>query len=239
MITIIRLDLGVMWYLDKERETYTEVPIGGEDVFGEEMDTEEMGEIDDEAPFDVSDIKVTKTGKKREIAGYTCEGINVEMAFEAGMDQGTMPEKTNILFWMAPDKKELREMRTVLQRMLESSGEGEQGFPMKGAMAELSETMKDLEGIPLGMDIVVNLPMGSDEGQRAEMKEAMKMMREMMKGEGAEGEAEDEEDAASNTITIKREAISVSVEKLDDSLFETPEGWPKTRIDPTQMKMKP
>jgi hypothetical protein len=59
------------------------------------------------------------------------------------------------------------------------------------------------------------------------MKEAMKMMREMMKGEGEEETAEEDAAADPPTITIKREAISISKEKVDASLFEIPDGYKK------------
>ncbi|MFH1313298.1 MAG: hypothetical protein ABIJ00_08720 [Candidatus Eisenbacteria bacterium] len=215
-ITIMDITKGIVWHLDEEQKTYTEVS------FRSEMG----GDVDEDPDFEIKDTKLTKTGKKREIAGYGCEGVNVEMTMEVGPKGQRMTTTTDILFWMAPEKKELVEMRTMWQRMLESMGTGDESFGFKDAMNDLSKIMEDLKGIPLGMDISMNMPMGEGGSQEAEMNEAMKMMQQYMKGDKAGEEAEDDGGAPSNRITIKREAISVSEEKLDDSLFTT-KGYTK------------
>jgi hypothetical protein len=218
-VTIIRLDKGVVWHLDQDKKTYMEISLSGDEVGG----------TGGEARFEVKDIKVEKTGEKRETAGYKCEGVNVEMTYEASSGAQMMTETTDILFWITPEGKELKEMRTVWERMLERAGSGKEDMPMKHAMRELSKTMEDLEGVPLGMDIVVNLPMAQTGEQEAEMKEAMKMMRQFMKGEEAQEEAEEGEDVPANQMKITRETVSISVEDVDDSLFEIPEGYKQTK----------
>ena len=219
-VTIMDLNTGVVWHLDEETMTYTEISLKSE-LTSAGVDVEEGPQ------FEVKSTKLTKTGKKRDIAGYKCEGVNVEIVAEVGAKDHKMTTTTDILFWLAPDKKELAEMRDVWQRMLESMGSGEQSFGMKEAVGELTEVMEDLDGVPLGMDVSMDMPMGEGGGQNAEMQEAMKMMQEMMKGQGGEEakeaeeveESEEAEEAPANKITVKREAISISNENLDDSLF--------------------
>jgi hypothetical protein len=217
-VTIMDLDKGVVWNLDEEAKTYTEIALKSDSI---------PGGADMESQFDIKSTKLTKTGKKRDIAGYKCDGVNVEIVAEVGPKDQKMTTTTDILFWLAPDKKELHEMRDVWKRMAESMGSGEQSFGMKEAMDELAGVMDELNGVPLGMDISMDMPMGEGGGQQAEMQEAMKQMREMMKGQGEEkseeaGEAEEAgqaEEAPSNKMTVRREAISISDEDLDNSLF--------------------
>jgi hypothetical protein len=215
-VSIMNLNTGVVWHLDEESMTYTEVSVK----------SEMTGDVDQSSEFDIKSTKLTKTGKKRDIAGYKCEGVNVEMVAEMGPKGQTMTTTTDILFWIAPKKKELEEMRDMWQRMLESMGSGEESFGFKDAMDDLAKIMEELDGVPLGMDISMDMPMGGDDAQGAEMQEAMKMMKQYMKGDEAGEAAEDDAGADSNKITIKREAISVSNEKLDDSLFSL-EGYTK------------
>ena len=217
MVMIMRLDKGVMWHLDQDAKTYTEMSLTAEEIG-------EIGEAEEDLHFKVKDVKVTKSGDKKEIAGYKCEGIDIEMTFEVTSDEGVIPEPTEIRFWMASDEKELEEIRKVWERMVESVGGDREGFPMKAAMEELSKTMKDIKGTPLGMDMVLTLAMGGPPGEDEEMEEAMRMMKQFMKDTGAEEEGEG---PPPNQFRITREAVSISQEKLDDSLFEIPEGYKK------------
>jgi hypothetical protein len=214
-VTIMRFDKGVIWNLDQEHKTYTEIA----------LESGITGEADQDVHFKVNETKVTKTDKKRDVAGYKCEGVNVKMTFEVGSEEEKMIETMDILFWLAPEKKELKEMQGVWKRMVETMGGGKQSFGLKDAMDDLSKIMEDLEGVPLAMDMTMNLPMGGSGEEDAEMKEAMKMMQQMMKGEWEEETGEEAEEAPANQIKISRETVSISEEKVDASLFEIPEGY--------------
>lgn len=217
MVTIMRLDKGVVWHLDEKRGTYTEISLKAEGAGGTVEDMH----------FKVKDVKVTKSGEKKEIAGYKCAGIDVVMAFEVTSEEGMVLEPAQIRFWMAPKTKELEEMRNLWEGMVESVRGGRGGLPMRSAMEELAKTLEDLEGVPLGMDMVLTIGMGGPPGEEEEMQEAMKMMRQFMKGGEAEEEDEEGEGPPPNQIRIMREAVSISEEEVDGSLFEIPEGYKK------------
>ena len=61
-------------------------------------------------------------------------------------------------------------------------------------------------------------------GEQAEMKEAMKMMQQMMKGEGKASATRQPADEGGD-LKITRYVTSISRGALSDALFEVPKGY--------------
>jgi hypothetical protein len=211
MVVITRFDEGISWVLDTEARTYSEMSLTYEEMAGE------FGKGDAK----VRDVKVQKTDQQREIAGYKCQGIRVDMVLEVPTGKDKMSHTAQMMFWVALEAKDLQEMDKLWDRMFETFKSSE--VPMKEAMEEMSEKLAQYGRVFLGMDIAMEMPKGEED---AEMEQAMKMMKQYMKDQ----EGEDAEEAGDGRMTITREVTSISKEKLDGALFEIPDGYKKIKV---------
>jgi hypothetical protein len=222
-VTIMRPDKGVIWFVDNEESTYAEVSL-------------KAGSADSlrNSGVKVKEIKVTDTGKTKEIIGYKCKGVEVDMTIEVAMGEGeertVQTQNVKSLFWMRPEVKDLEELRSFWDRMVELARTSQQDDATGGAMNAVFAKVKEIDGVPLGVEMTMENLMGgaaADEEQQAEMKEAMAMMRKMMKGKG---EAPKEEPAADEGAGLKitRYVTAISKGGLGDGLFEVPTGYSKT-----------
>ena len=231
VLTITRLDKGVVWFVNHEDSTYVEMPLKG-------------GAADSLGQVKVKDVKVTKTGRTKEIVGYKCEGVDVTIELEIAMSEGedamVQTHTVTTLFWMRPEVKDLEELRYFWDQMVDVAKVSQQGSPMAEAMGPLFAKVKEIQGVPLGMDMTMANPMGGSGGdaeQQAEMKEAMKMVQQMMKQQGkASGDAPEESAADdSGAIKVTRQVTSITKGAIGDGLFEVPKGYKKTTQSMPQM----
>jgi len=219
--SIVRIDKGVIWTLNIEDKTYTELAVKDMGSLGE---TGEM-EGEPESNMNVRDIKLTRTGKTKKIAGYECEGILIEAVADVEAEGGVMTMDIDALFWSAKEDKKLKQLMNLWEGMMglmdvrESSGLGP-------GMKALWEKFNELEGVPLGMELTVDNAGGGEGEEAEEMKNAMKMMKEYMKGMGKEV---DEEEGDSHFMVITREVISLEEKTQSDDMFEIPEGFTKVK----------
>jgi hypothetical protein len=221
-VTIMRPDKGVMWFVDNEESTYAEVALKA--VTGDSLK---------DSGVKVKDIKVTDTGKTKEIIGYKCKGVEVDMTIEVtvgeGKDRQVQTQNVKTLFWMRPEVKDLEELRGFWDRMVELARTSQQDEAMGGAMNAVFAKVKEIEGVPLGVEMTMENPMGAaganDEDQ-AKAQEAMKMMRKMMKGKG-QAPAEEQADEGAG-LKITRYVTAISKGGLSGALFEVPKGYTKT-----------
>jgi len=229
MIAITRLDKGVLWLVDSSDSTYVETSLKGE-----------AGEASGQVK--VKDVTVKKTGATKEIVGYKCEGVEVAIALEVTMGEGdeggTQTHNIKTLFWMRPEVKGLEELRNFWDQMVDIVRVSQRGSPMADALGPLFAKVKEIQGVPLGMEMTMANPMAAAAGDadQAEVKEAMRMVQQMMK---QQGKASDDEPAADDSGDIKviRQVISISRGALSDGLFEVPGGYRKTtRSMPQMMK---
>lgn len=222
-VTITRLDKGVLWFVNAEDSTYTEILLSGTKV-------DSLGQAD----MKIKDISVRKTGQTKTIISHKCEGTEVDITFEMAMGEGkerqVQTHNVKTLFWMRPEVKELEELRRFWDQMVDVARVSQEGNPMAEAMSPVFSKLKEIQGVPLGMEMTMANPMGGGamgEDEKAEMRKAMEMMRQMTKGKGEPtgGEA----DAESSDIRMTRYVTSISKGSLTDSLFEVPRGYTKTQ----------
>jgi len=220
-VTIMRPDRGVIWFVDNRESTYAEIAL-------------KAGAVDSlkNAGVKVKEIKVIETGKTKEIIGYACKGVEVDMTIEVTIGEGkerqVQTQNVKSLFWMRPEVKDLQELRNFWDRMVDLAVSAQQDEATGGAMNAVFRKVKDIDGVPLGVEMTMANPMGDAGGeeQQAEMKEAMQMMRKMMKGKDqapAEGSADE-----GAGLKVTRYVTSISKSGLSDGLFEIPSGYTRT-----------
>lgn len=221
VVTITRLDRGVLWFVNGDDSTYLEMSLKGP-----EADSGAAGDMK------VKDISVKKTGRTKTIISYKCEGTEVAITFEMAVGEGKEREvqthNVKALFWMRPEVKDMEEFRRFWDQMVDVARVSQQGSPMAEAMGPVFGKLKEIQGVPLGMEMTMANPMGSgrmSEAEKAEMKAALQMMREMTKGQGQP--AGDEESSDTDEIKVTRYVTSVVKGSLSDSLFELPKGYTK------------
>ena len=207
-VTIVRLDKDLMWRVNLKDKTYQEISL------------EEMEEAAaDRARFKIVDVKIKVTGETKEIAGRECEGVSTEITFEVDTGDEVMAQTMNILFWMTDNTEGLEEMRTFWHESLKLAQGQTQEYPIWDALEKMWEEKEGFEGVPMGMEVTMDVAV--DDEQKAEIQQAVKEMLRARTGKEDAGNAEDQ----ASGMKMVREIVSISEEKLDDSLFEIPEGF--------------
>jgi hypothetical protein len=212
---IVRLDKGVIWSVDPEESTYSEMAVEDMGATG--------GEV--EGAMDVREITLSRTGDTRKIAGYECEGILIEALIDVESEGRTMTMDADALFWAAKEDKKLKELMKLWEGMMGLMDVQDSGGFGSG-MKALWDKFNEIEGVPLGMELTIDNPGAEDEEQAEEMKNAMKMMKEYMKSTGKEVDEEEEEDDE-HFMVVTREVLSLEEASHDDAIFEIPDGFTK------------
>jgi hypothetical protein len=215
-VAIIRLDKGVVWHVNLYDKTYMEVSLEPEKT-----------EKPEDYQLTVKDVKVTKTGQTKEIMGHKCDGVEAEVTFETSVGDQAMSQVMDLLFWMSPKTEGLEDMRHFWDQMLEMTQGMEHSLPMGEAMTKMWEKLGDIKGVPLGMEMTMGGAGAMGDEEMAQMKESVKAMQEYLKSTGGDEEGLSEE-TGDTSMRMVREVVSISDAKLDDSLFEIPEGFKKT-----------
>jgi hypothetical protein len=214
-VSIIRLDKGVIWYLNLMDKTYMERPL-----------EPEHDPNSDAYHFGLKDMKVTRTEKTKEIMGLKCTATKVTVAFETSLgDEGeNLVQTVDLVFWMTSEAKALDDLRKFWENMIEMSQGKQQGYPMGDAVKELWAELGEEGEVPMAMEMLMGRP-DMDAEQKADMKAQMEAMKEYMSERT--GEDQTVEEADDDRMKITREIIAISDEKLDASLFEVPEDFKK------------
>jgi len=211
-VTIVRLDKGLIWHVNTLDRTYMENPF-------ERLPEPEDG---DQSGLGITGMTVEKTGETREVMGKKCDGVKAVITFETEGAEGPVTQTADVMFWMTSEVKALEEMRDFWENMLELGQEQKEKVPLGDLMEQLWEEIGEDGRVPLAMDMSVAAS-SLDPEQEAEMKASLEAMGQIMGGD----EGEDGEDGMAMRMT--REIISISDEKLPDSLFEVPKDYRKAK----------
>jgi len=216
-VTIVRLDKGVVWHVNTLDKTYMEAPLDPVPEAGDE-------EI---YKFGFKDLTVEDTGETKEVMGKKCDGVKAAIVFETEGDEGPVVQTVDVLFWMTSEVKALAQMRSFWENMIEMTQGTRESIPLGDAMAELWEKVGKDGKVPLAMDMSIAASSldPEDEARKKASLEAMSQMMEERSGEG-QGLIGDVDDTA---MHMTREIISISEDKLHNSLFEIPEGFRKAQ----------
>jgi len=214
---IVRLDEGLIYTLNLDDSTYTEMGI------------EEIGDTgtDVESKMDVKEVKLEKTGETKKIAGYKCEGIVVTAEIGVESEGGVMDMDARLLFWAAKEDKKLKELKKLWESMMEMMDVQEKSG-LGAGMKVLWDKFNEIEGVPLGMELYVDSPQAEEGEEADEMRHAMEMMKQYMKDMAKEEGAEEEgEEGDEHFMVITREVISIEEASHKKDLFEIPKGFTK------------
>jgi hypothetical protein len=214
---IVRLDRGVIWSMDPEESTYSEMSVQDMGAIG--------GEV--ESTMGVREITLSKTGDTRTIAGYECEGVLIEALIDVEAQGQSMTMNADALFWAAKEDKKLKELMKLWEGMMGLMDVRDGGFG--SGMRALWDKFNEIEGVPLAMELTVDSPEAGDDEQAEEMKNAMRMMKEYMRSAGKEVDEEEEEDDQ-HFMVVRREVVSLEEASHDDAIFEIPDGFTKIGI---------
>lgn len=239
-INITRLDKGVNWQINENEMTYIETSLD-KPVHDESENTPHKGEKPDfmnsdkfEWKMKVTDIKDTET-----ISGYKCKGIK-------GVATGTHklePEKKmrmSFTYWYSSDLSGYSELKSFYDKQENISGksyydfgEGDMLGGFGNQMKEISDKLKDIDGLPVQVEIQASgsfnpmsdmMPEGmggmDTENMPPQIKEMMNQMMEKMKPKQTE---DGMYIFLNSTTTIE----SVETNRVDDSEFELPEDYKK------------
>jgi hypothetical protein len=215
---IVRLDRGVIWSIDPEESTYSEMSVQDMGAIG--------GEV--ESTMGVREITLSRTGDTRTIAGYECEGVLIEALIDVEAQGRSMTMNADALFWAAKEDKKLKELMKLWEGMM-GLMDVREGGGLGSGMRALWDKFNEIEGVPLAMELTIDSPEAEDEEQAEEMKNAMRMMKEYMRSAGKEVDEEEEEDDQ-HFMVVTREVVSLEEASHDDAIFEIPDGFTKIGI---------
>ena len=162
--SITRLDKELIWNLDSDKKTYTELTFEQMRKMMESMGS--LGGLLNPMRADSlrkameklsSTVEVNKTGEKKTISGLECERVILTLQSEIKDTIQAVTDTTWVKndLWMAPIDKVSSELRNFDLKMAEKLGFAE-GGPMAGllnqyadAMKKLQDKLKELNGYPL------------------------------------------------------------------------------------------
>lgn len=149
-VFITRLDKGVIWTLNMDKEQYSEMKLGEE--------TEKV-EGEEETSAAMPEITVEKTGKKKVLLGKECEEVVVSMIVEDA--EGSMNFTQTM--WNTKDIKGYEEIMEFNKKMTEMGMKSSKSGMMadKKSFEEFQKKISEIEGFPLELDLEVT--MGSEQ----------------------------------------------------------------------------
>jgi hypothetical protein len=180
--SITRLDKELIWNIDPEKKTYTELTfeqmrkmMQSSSALLNPMKADSLRKAMEKLS---STVEVNKTGEKKTIAGLECERVIVTLQGVSAEATENVTDTTWVKndVWMAPVNKIAVELRSFDVKMAEKLGVTE-GGPMAGllnqyaeAMKKLQEKLKDLNGYPMASTFSVVTTTHAEEKARAEAK---------------------------------------------------------------------
>ncbi|MGB3340987.1 MAG: DUF4412 domain-containing protein [bacterium] len=146
IITITRLDKGVIWTLDMDNEQYSEMKLGEE--------TEEV-EGEEETSAAMPEITVEKTGKKKVLLGKECEEVVVSMKVEDA--EGSMNFTQTM--WNTKDVTGYEEITEFNKKMTEKGMKSSKSSMMadKKSFDDFQNKINEIEGFPLELDLEMTM----------------------------------------------------------------------------------
>ncbi len=216
-VTIVRLDKNLVWHVNLKDKTYMESPL------------DPVPEAGDKKIYDfwLDDMTIEETSETREVMGTKCDGVSAIITFETDADEGPVTQTVEVMFWMTAEVKALQQMRAFWENMIELTQGKRETMPLGEAMGRLWEDVGKDGRVPLAMEMSISST-SLDPEEVAQMKASVEAMGQMKeeRGEDKQDLIGDPDDPA---MKMTREIIAISEEKLDDSLFEVPEGFKKAK----------
>lgn len=245
-VTITRLDKGVIWNVDHNQKTYTELPIALPNLPTEE-EAAKVKHSEYEYEIVKSEFSVSPTGKKKEINGFACQEYVANWVLE--LQKITTKEKTKstmkLNLWTTPKndlikglEKQENEfnqqlmaklgMKVSPEEMKKFGGEFVTSmFAIKSddvnkKLVNLKEELQKIEGYPIVTEINWLLEGDSTQSTKTETPSDIGgMLAQALAKKGKKPEVSEAKPAFYSYIEIK----SIKLSEIPDKNFEVPQGY--------------
>lgn len=249
---ITRLDKDLVWTVDHERKTYTEMNFAEMRALADSfsIDDETMpgqqGSITDDMKVSKPEFTIKPTGRKKKIHGFDCEEVLMRMVMHA-TDQQTGDTGSFLLhndMWVSKNCPGWEDYRDFSKKSMEKMGDAEGQGPsaalgmMGFDMQELMKEMEKIEGMPILQEMTMVMTgdlKARAEEQMAEQQAAMGQAAEAMKGlagmMGKAGTDAKKTDTGAETGVVFKSTIEVESIKpgaVEATKFEVPQGYSKS-----------
>jgi hypothetical protein len=181
--SITRLDKELIWNVDNDKKTYTELAFDQMKQMMESMSAILSNPARQDSLRQAMEklsttVDVKRTGEKKTIAGLECEHVTLSLE---GVHVDTIGNTTDTTWvkddlWMTPQKNVPSELYEFDMRMAEKMGFTE-GGPMSGllnqysdAMKKLQDKLKELNGYPLASTFSIVTTTHAQEKQQGEVQ---------------------------------------------------------------------
>ena len=203
---IIRLDKELIWDLDVDKRTYSEMDF----ATMRKMMERGMGRAQQEK-LPTQDLEYTidvkRTGTKDVINGFHAENVIITMTGKpksAPAEGGVRGTTFTIDEWLSNDVPGQDEIRAYYRKFAEKMGVDPQMQAMAAglmsqhgdAIRKMADKLKDLKGYPVRSTFTMSMDMGMTDEQKAEMKKAKRQQQEDAEERASKDEARDNANAA-------------------------------------------
>ena len=257
--SIIDLDKGVMYNVNHQDKSYTEMPLSavGEmaggmaqpGMYGQKKGQKGGMQIDtSDVTMSPPTFDIQKTGNSEKIDGHKCEETVLTMKID-GVDKKTGKEftfTTVMNLWLANDVEGADEFNDFNKKMAEKMGV-EASAAMNGSMAgalamyglnseELREKMDQLQGFPLRT-------VATFDGEGAQFDEMNQLKNAGQDGDesqnpaaakmlkGLFGGGGEDDEGNQHMMTMKLEVKDISTKTIDDTDFAPPAKYKQKKYD--------
>ncbi|MFH1335273.1 MAG: hypothetical protein ABII96_02055 [Candidatus Zixiibacteriota bacterium] len=249
--SITRLDKELIWNVDSDKKTYTELTFDQMKQMMESMSALLSNPAKQDSLRKAMEklsttVDVNKTGEKKTIAGLECERVILSLE---GVHVDTIVNTTDTTWvkndvWITPMKNVPSELYDFDMKMAEKMGFTE-GGPMAGllnqyadAMKKLQDKLKELNGYPLASTFSIVTTTHAQEKQKAEVKsEEVEKQEKETEEETSVTEKKDVKSALGGLFNkkAKEEAKKKEAEKQKEKAAQEQAqlGQPKTVMEIT------
>ncbi|MCX5800809.1 MAG: hypothetical protein NTX17_05415 [Candidatus Eisenbacteria bacterium] len=245
--SITRLDKELIWTIDHEKKTYTELTFAQMRQMMQSS-AERLSRMNADSlrravqQFD-STVDVKRTGEKRTVAGLECERVIVTMRGVSVDGAGNVADTTWVKndAWMAPINKVPAELRGFDAKMAEKMGLTE-GGAMAGLLSQyadafkkVKEKLEDLNGYPVASTLSITTTTHAQE--KASAQEGVSAQAEMTES-GEEAEA-GKVKSITEARDVKSALGSLFKKKAKDEVKKKQEEKEKQKLEMAQAQTGP
>ncbi len=247
--SITRLDKELIWNIDNDKKTYTELTFDQMKQMMEAMSAilsnpAQQDSIRQAMARLSTTVDVKKTGEKKTIAGLECEHMILSLEGVYADTMGNTADTTWVKddVWITPEKNVPSELHDFEMKMSEKMGFTE-GGPMAGllnqyadAMKKLQDKLKELNGYPMASTFSIVTTTHAQEKQQGEVKPEEETTQETEE-ENPETEKKDIKSALGGLFNKKanEEAKKKEAEKQQEKAAQEQAqlGQPQTLMEVT------
>ena len=254
-VEITRLDKDLVWDLDPPKKTYTERPLAMPAQTEVKSERRQSGP-DQGKPYKIvkSELKVTKTGAKKDINGFPCVEYLVtwEVVLEDTASKGTVTQVMTTDLWNTPLTDKLKQAREIeaefgreyakklgvglspeetdrLGAGMLTSMYGLDSKETAGKLEQVGKELAKVEGYSIVTDVKWQVKDDSAAAKKPEPEPepAPRSLRGLIGKEIAKSMTPDKPRDEGVVFSSYQEIKSVSLDAIPETQFEIPDGYKK------------